>query len=210
LQSKDREMSFTLSVASAVGVLIAYANGSNDVSKGIATLVGTGVTDYRRAILWGTVWTGLGGLAGSLLAGAMIGTFGKGFLASGIAPTLPAAIATILGAAVWVGFATRAGLPVSTTHAIVGSVIGVGATAYGFSGVSWAVVGTKIALPLLLSPIVALVTTALVLRTWKYFAVPVGNTAECLCTELEPSSAAIAVAPDGILAPVLANLPAYD
>ena len=200
-------MSFTVLILLAVGVPIAYANGSNDVSKGIATLVGSGVTDYRRAILWGTVWTGLGGLAGSLLAGAMIGTFGKGFLANGIAPTLPAAIATILGAAAWVGFATRAGLPVSTTHAIVGSVIGVGATAYGFSGVSWAVVGTKIALPLLLSPIVALVITALVLRSWKHFAVPVGDTAECLCTALEPSSAAIAVAPDGILAPLMANLP---
>jgi inorganic phosphate transporter, PiT family len=200
-------MSFTLSILLAVGVLIAYANGSNDVSKGIATLVGTGVTDYRRAILWGTVWTGLGGLVGSLLTGAMIGTFGKGFLASGIAPTLPAAIATILGAAAWVGFATRAGLPVSTTHAIVGSVIGVGATAYGFSGVSWAVVGTKIGLPLLLSPIVALVISALVLRSWKHFVVSVGDTAECLCTELEPRSAAIAVAPDGILAPLLANLP---
>jgi inorganic phosphate transporter, PiT family len=79
-------MSSSLSVALAVGVLIAYTNGSNDVSKGIATLVGSGVTDYRWAILWGTVWTGLGGLAGSLLAGPMIGTFGKGFLASGVAP----------------------------------------------------------------------------------------------------------------------------
>lgn len=200
-------MSFSLSVALALGALIAYANGSNDVSKGVATLAGSGVTDYRRAILWGTVWTGLGGVVGSLLAGAMIGTFGKGSLASGIVPTLPAAIATILGATAWVGFATRAGLPVSTTHAIVGSVIGVGATAYGFSGVSWAVVGTKIALPLLLSPVVALIITALLLRTWKHFAVPIGNTAECFCTEIEPSSAAIAAAPDGILAPLLTDLP---
>lgn len=97
-------MSFSLSVALALGVLIAYANGSNDVSKGIATLAGSGATNYRQSVLCGTVWTGLGGLAGSLLAGAMIGTFGKGFLVSGIVPTLPAAIATIVGAAAWVAF----------------------------------------------------------------------------------------------------------
>ena len=200
-------MNFSPSVALASGVLIAYANGSNDVSKGVATLAGSRVTDYRRAMLWGTVWTGLGGVVGSVLAGAMMGTFGKGFLVNGIVPTLPAAIATILGAAAWVGFASRAGLPVSTTHAILGSVIGVGATAYGFSGISWAVVGTKIALPLMLSPVVALMLTALLLRTWRYFAVPIGNTAECLCTEVEPSSVAIATAPDGILVPLLTNLP---
>jgi phosphate/sulfate permease len=50
----------SLWVIVALGVLIAYVNGSNDVSKGIATLAGSGLTNYRRAILWGTVWTGLG------------------------------------------------------------------------------------------------------------------------------------------------------
>ena len=139
-------MSLSLSVALTLGFLIAYANGSNDVSKGIATLAGSVVTNYRRAILWGAVWTGLGGLAGALLAGAMIGTFGKGLFVSGIVPTVAAAIATILGAGAWVGFASRAGLPVSTTHTIVGSVVGVGAIAYGLSGVNWAMVGRKIAL----------------------------------------------------------------
>ncbi len=200
-------MSPSLWVILTLGVLVAYVNGSNDVSKGIATLAGSGVTNYRRAILWGTVWTGLGGFAGALLAGAMIGTFGKGLLANGTVPTFAAAIAIILGAAAWVGFATKAGLPVSTTHAIVGSIVGVGAIAYGFSGVNWAVVGSKIALPLLLSPMVALVLTTVVLRAWRYFAAPSGNTAECLCTEVEPSPVAIAAAPDGIAASFLTNVP---
>src|SRR5215471_10424117 len=96
LTRKDGAMSCSLSVALALGVVIASAHGSNDVSKGIATLVGSGVTNHRRAILWGTVWTGLGGLAGALLAGAMIGTFGKGLLVSGVVPTFVAATATIL------------------------------------------------------------------------------------------------------------------
>lgn len=42
-----------------VATLIAFANGQNDVSKGIATLVGSGVTSYRRAIVWGSIWTGM-------------------------------------------------------------------------------------------------------------------------------------------------------
>jgi inorganic phosphate transporter, PiT family len=202
-------MSPSLWVTIALGVLLAYANGSNDVSKGIATLAGSGVTNYRRAILWGTAWTGLGGFAGALLAGAMVSTFGKGLLASGIVPTLAAAIATILGAAAWVAFATSAGLPVSTTHAIVGSVVGVGTIAYGFSGVNWAVVGGKIALPLLLSPIVALIATTVVLRSWKYFATPSGNIGECLCAEVESSQLSMATAPDGIVASFLTNVPSF-
>jgi PiT family inorganic phosphate transporter len=202
-------MSPSLWVILTLGVLVAYVNGSNDVSKGIATLAGSGVSDYRRAILWGTVWTGLGGFAGALLAGAMVETFGKGLLASGIVPTFAAAIATILGAAAWVALATNAGLPVSTTHAIVGSIVGVGAIAYGFSGVNWAVVGSKIVLPLLLSPIVALIVTTVVLRAWKYFAAPSGNNGECLCAEVEPSAVSIAAAPDGIAASFLTNLPSF-
>ncbi len=43
---------------------LAYANGANDVSKGVATLVGGGVTTYRRGLAWGTLWT----VAGALLA----------------------------------------------------------------------------------------------------------------------------------------------
>jgi inorganic phosphate transporter, PiT family len=200
-------MSPTLWVTIALGVFVAFANGSNDVSKGIATLAGSGVTNYRRAILWGTAWTGLGGFAGALLAGAMVDTFGKGLLASGIVPTFAAAIATILGAATWVAFATRTGLPVSTTHAIVGSIVGVGTIAYGFSGVNWTVVGGKIALPLLLSPIVALSLTTVVLRAWKYFATPSSNIAECLCAEVEASQFSMATAPDGIVPSFLTNAP---
>src|SRR2546428_7105262 len=41
----------------ALTLVVAFANGANDVSKGLATLVGSGATDYRRAVLWGTVWT---------------------------------------------------------------------------------------------------------------------------------------------------------
>jgi PiT family inorganic phosphate transporter len=53
-------LTFTLGVIFALGLAIAAINGANDVSKGIATLVGSGVTEYRKAVAWGTAWTGVG------------------------------------------------------------------------------------------------------------------------------------------------------
>src|SRR3989442_13593648 len=49
---------------------LAYANGTNDVSKAIATLVGSGVTNYRTAVIWGTIWTTVGAPAPRAGAGA--------------------------------------------------------------------------------------------------------------------------------------------
>jgi PiT family inorganic phosphate transporter len=192
-------MSAAVLIVLLLAAVVAYANGSNDVSKGIATLVGSGITDCRRAILWGTLWTGLGGLAGAIVAGAMVTTFGKDLLAHGIAPSFAAAVATILGATVWVAIATRTGLPVSTTHAIVGSIAGVGSVAYGLAGVHWVSLGTKIALPLLLSPIVALALTALVLRAWTSLSTRRGVEAECLCAELS-APVLVGMGSDGTMA----------
>lgn len=178
------------------GALIAYFNGANDVSKGIATLVGSGVTNYRRAILWGTVCTGLGGLSGALLATAMIQTFGKGLLANGTVPTFTAALATILGAAAWVAIATRTGLPVSTTHAIVGSVVGVASLAYGFVGIKWSSLLSKIALPLLLSPILALGLTLVAIHAWRLVQRRFLGNADCACATVELSPVLTGVAMD--------------
>lgn len=172
----------TLIIVLALGFVIAYTNGANDVSKGIATLVGSGVTNYRRAILWGTFWTGIGGIAGAFLARAMIQTFGSGLLAPGVHASVSAALATIAGAALWVALATIRGLPVSTTHAIVGSIAGTASLAYGVGGVNWLSLIDKIALPLLLSPIVSLVLTAGLLRAWKAFAA--GSVNDCVCAEI--------------------------
>jgi PiT family inorganic phosphate transporter len=57
----------TLVAVFALGLAIAYINGANAVSKGIATLVGSGVTSYRRAVAWGTAWTGAGAIVGAFL-----------------------------------------------------------------------------------------------------------------------------------------------
>ncbi|MCI0353242.1 MAG: inorganic phosphate transporter [Acidobacteriales bacterium] len=181
-------MILALTLVFVLGIAVAYANGANDVSKGIATLVGSGVTNYRRAVAWGTLWTGVGGIAGAFLAHAMVQTFGKGLLSPSVHATVAAALATIAGAALWVAIATRKGLPVSTTHAIVGSIAGVATAAYGFAGVNWTAAGSKIALPLALSPVVSLALTSIVLRTWKALAPQAEG--DCICVEvLQPTAA---------------------
>ncbi|MFL5312600.1 MAG: inorganic phosphate transporter [Myxococcales bacterium] len=170
-----------LLIATGVGALVAYVNGANDVSKGIATLVGSGTTSYRGALAWGTFWTGLGALAGAWLAGAMLQTFGEGLFVPGTTPTFAAAIATMLGAGVWVLVATRTGLPVSTTHAIVGSLAGVALVAYGPQAVNWETLVQKIAVPLVASPLVALATVSLLIRASVRTPAP-----DCACVAIEP------------------------
>jgi PiT family inorganic phosphate transporter len=137
---------------------LAFANGSNDVSKGIATLAGSGVTNYRTAILWGTAWTVVGGVLAVFISSAMVKTF-NGILANAsgtVRPSPTLAIAVMTGAMMWVLFASKAGLPVSTTHAIVGGLCGVGLTAKGCDGIQWSTLLPKVVIPLGLSPVVAM------------------------------------------------------
>lgn len=139
----------------AVAVLLAYANGSNDVSKGIATLVGSGVSNFRNAVIWGTAWTIAGGLLAAFASQGLVETFsGKGFLdrpISGSAFLTSVAI----GATAWVLFASRTGLPVSTTHAIAGALAGAAIVAEGAETLHWRAFTGRVALPLALSPLIA-------------------------------------------------------
>jgi len=135
---------------------LAWANGSNDVSKGIATLVGSGIANRRAAVVWGTLWTLAGSVAAAYGSQALVATFsGKGFLAAPIAG--PAFLASVsLGAIAWVAFASRTGLPVSTTHAITGALAGAGVVAQGAAALHWTSLAWKIAVPLALSPLISI------------------------------------------------------
>ena len=133
-------------------LVLAFANGTNDVSKAIATLVGSGVTNYRTAIAWGTLWTIVGAAIAAFVATAMVKTFSSGLIQPGLAIPSVLAPAILSGALLWVLFASRTGLPVSTTHALIGSLLGAGLVAFGTDGLIWATVMKKIALPLLISP----------------------------------------------------------
>ena len=131
---------------------LAYANGSNDVSKAIATLVGSGVTSYRRALTWGALTTGVGAVLSFWIGAAIVATFSKSILAA--SPSYTLAFAVAIGALAWVGIATRIALPVSTTHSIVGAIVGTGIAAHGLSNIHWSAVVEKVVKPLLISPFV--------------------------------------------------------
>ncbi len=127
---------------------LATTNGANDVSKGVATLAGSGVTRYRTAVLWGAVTTLAGALISGLFAERMLKLFTGGIVSA--KPTSPFTLAVILGAFGWVATATVTRLPVSTTHAMIGSLLGAGLF-YAPTSVSWSTVASRLAVPLLLS-----------------------------------------------------------
>jgi PiT family inorganic phosphate transporter len=139
-----------------LAAFLAWANGSNDVSKGVATLVGSGVSNERTAVLWGTGWTVAGALLAAFATQGLVATFsGKGFLAQPIAgPNFLASVA--LGAAAWVLFASKTGLPVSTTHAITGALAGAAIVAQGAGALHWGFLARNAILPLALSPIASI------------------------------------------------------
>lgn len=137
-------------------LLLAWVNGANDVAKGVATLTGGGLISARRAIWWGSVCTMLGGLAAMAWGGSLLSTFSSGFLAGGFPASLTFVAGVISGAAAWVFLATRLGLPVSTTHALLGGVVGAALALAGPDGLRAAAIANKALAPLLFSPLIAI------------------------------------------------------
>jgi PiT family inorganic phosphate transporter len=160
---------------------LAFANGANDVSKGIATLVGSGVGSYRRAMMWGVGWTMVGAFAAALVTRGFVPMFsGRGLLAEQLTG-LAFPVSVTCGAVGWLLFATRTGLPVSTTHALVGGLVGAGVIAAGPAGVRWAAVARAVGLPLALSPLLALVLVFAVLPLARFLYLRLSG--YCVCLE---------------------------
>lgn len=133
---------------------LAYSNGANDISKGIATLVGSGISNIRRAVVCGVITTALGSIAAVVFGDLLLKVFSGGVLVEGKDPAgIAAGVAA--GAAIWVFLAARTGMPVSTTHALVGGIVGAGIAKFGVDGIVWAALTKKALLPLIISPVVA-------------------------------------------------------
>ncbi len=162
--------------------ILAYVNGANDISKSIATLVGGRVIRASSAILWGTITTTIGALVGVAVAGGLIKTFSSGILSSSITATsFPIAVA--IGTIGWIFFATKTGLPVSTTHALTGAIVGTALAQLGASGLMWEALLKKIAIPLALSPLVSFAMTWLIFPVIRRALAGVNN--YCLCLEVQ-------------------------
>ncbi len=144
----------TLLVAAAmIGGYMAMNIGANDVANNVGPAVGSHAITMTGAILIAASFEA----GGALVAGGdVVGTIKSGI----IDPDLVAdrdtfiwlMIAALLAAAVWLNFATAIGAPVSTTHSIVGGVLGAGIAAAGWTIADWSVVG-QIAASWVISPV---------------------------------------------------------
>jgi phosphate/sulfate permease len=138
-------------------LFVAYANGANDNFKGVATLFGSGVAGYRTALWWGTAATAAGSIAAFFLATSLISVFqGNGLVPTALLQSPPFLAAVIFGAAVTVFAATQIGMPISTTHGLIGAWVGGGLAAAGIN-LGFVTLVQSFFLPLLISPLIALV-----------------------------------------------------
>ncbi len=149
-------------VATAFGIFMAFNIGGNDVANSFGTSVGAGTLTIPQALGVAAIFE----VSGAVLAGgAVTDTIRKGIVdldGMTVSPNqfIYVMLSALIAAAFWLLFATRKGLPVSTTHAIIGGVIGssivlgydLGGTDTALSTVDWNTIGT-IAISWVISPL---------------------------------------------------------
>ncbi|WP_372571883.1 inorganic phosphate transporter [Ruegeria jejuensis] len=140
-------------IAACLGAYMALNIGANDVANNMGPAVGANALSMGGAIAIAVIFES----AGALIAGGdVVSTVAKGIIAPENMGTASvfiwAMMAALLSAALWVNLATWVGAPVSTTHSVVGGVMGAGIAAAGFAAVSWSTMG-KIAASWVISPV---------------------------------------------------------
>ena len=141
-------------LAATFGFYMAWNIGANDVANAMGTSVGARSLTFRQAIIVAAIFE----FSGAMLVGNHVSlTVAKGIVnpVSYSKQTIIFAygmLATLLAAALWVNMATKLGMPVSTTHSIVGGVMGFGIATHGLSSIEWGKVAT-IVLSWIVSPI---------------------------------------------------------
>ena len=144
-----------LAVMALLGLYMAWNIGANDVANSMADAVGSGALSVKQAV----IAAGICEFAGAVLVGSHVtDTIRKGIVDPSALASLPGMLegepaallvigmsAALLSAAIWLNFATLTGMPVSTTHSIVGAVAGFGIVAAGISSVHWIKMGQIVA-----------------------------------------------------------------
>ncbi|MHA6266077.1 inorganic phosphate transporter [uncultured Aliiroseovarius sp.] len=154
--------------AAAFGAYMALNIGANDVANNMGPAVGANALTMTGAIIIAVIFES----AGALLAGGdVVSTISKGIIdPSGFAQPrtfIWAMMAALISSALWVNLATWIGAPVSTTHSVVGGVMGAGIAAAGFAAVNWPTMGT-IAASWIISPVLGGAIAALFLAFIKH------------------------------------------
>ncbi|HUF68427.1 MAG TPA: inorganic phosphate transporter [Longimicrobiales bacterium] len=127
-----------VTLAVIFGLYMTWGVGANDVANAMGTSVGSGAITVRRAILIAAVFE----FTGAVVAGGHVtGTIRQGIIDASAVPSPEVLVwgmlASLLAAGVWLMVASYFGWPVSTTHTIVGSLIGFGVVGVGLDAVDW-------------------------------------------------------------------------
>jgi len=156
-----------LAIAAVFGAYMALNIGANDVANNVGPAVGSKALTMGGAIAIAMIFEA----GGALIAGGdVVSTIKKGIIDPAMfinsQEFIWAMTAALLAGGIWLNLATSVGAPVSTTHSIVGGVMGGGIAAAGFSIVSWSTMG-KIAASWVISPVLGAIIAALFLYTLK-------------------------------------------
>ncbi len=153
--------------AAAIGAYMALNIGANDVANNMGPAVGANALTLGGALIIAAIFE----VSGSLIAGGdVVKTVSTGILAPDAVPDAAhfiwAMMAALLASALWLHVATWMGAPVSTTHSIVGGVVGAGVAAAGFGAVNWPAI-LKISASWVISPVLGGIFAALFLAFIK-------------------------------------------
>ena len=148
-----------------------FTNGFHDTANAVATSVSTRALTPRLAVLIASV----ANLAGAFVTTAVASTVGKGIIDTGLA-TEKTVLAALLGAITWNLITWWLGLPSSSSHALIGGLIGAALVQSGSEGVQWDSIVHSVILPGIFAPIIAFAAAfALLLAIlWVFFRVTVG------------------------------------
>ena len=146
------------------GFYMAWNIGANDVANSMASAVGAKAITIRQAVFI----AGILNVCGAVFIGSHVtNTIRKGIVSTDILAdphlALIGALSALLAAALWVSFATWKSLPVSTTHSIVGAMIGFGIMAGGFSVINWGKLAAVV-MSWVISPVFSLIISFLMFK----------------------------------------------
>lgn len=171
IQIGPQPNSILLIVAAMLGGYMALNIGANDVANNVGPAVGSNALTIGGALIIAAVFE----CSGALLAGGdVVKTISKGIIDPNLVPSSTAFVwammSALMSAAVWVNVATYIGAPVSTTHAVVGGVLGAGIASSGMATVNWPIM-SAIAASWVISPLMGGVIAAGFLAFIKTFII---------------------------------------
>lgn len=163
-------------LACVFGLIMAWGIGANDVANAMGTSVGSGAITIKQAVIIAAIFE----FSGAFLAGGQVTkTIRKGIIDSNLLADQPellifGMLSSLLSAGIWLLVASRKGWPVSTTHSIIGALVGFAAVGIGMDAVKWSKVG-GIVLSWIISPVIAGIFSYWIFRSVQKFILNTDN-----------------------------------